>query len=200
MKVKPFSPEALKMGASKASLPIIQVLPGQIITRREDERPRIARHQVVTDTKRDILKAAVVERHRATGNIGLGMVRGFGLKEGALASSIAHDSHNIVAVGVKDQDLYAAIQEIIRLGGGLVVARGGKAVASLPLPIAGLLSPRPLEEVVASLERLQALAREMGCPLPSPFSTLSFLALPVIPELRLTDRGLVDVKSFRILG
>ena len=200
MNVKPFPPEALRLGASKASLPVIQVLPGQIITRRVDERPRTARHQVVSDTERDILKAVVVERHRATGNIGLGMVRGFGLKEGALASSIAHDSHNIVAVGVRDEDIYAAIQEIIRLGGGLVVARGGKAVASLPLPIAGLLSPRPLEEVVASLERLQALAREMGCPLPSPFSTMSFLALPVIPELRLTDRGLVDVNSFRLLG
>ncbi len=200
MKVRPFSVEDLKITASRAPLPVIQVIPGQILTRKAHFPLKIEGGEIVPDLGRDILKAVVVERHRATGNIGLGLVRGFGLREGALASSVAHDSHNIVAVGANDADLYAALQEIIRLGGGLVVARDGKALASLPLPIAGLLSDLPLEEVAARLERLQALAREMGCPLPSPFATLSFIALPVIPELRLTDRGLVDVNAFRLIG
>ncbi len=200
MKVRPFSVEDLKIPASRAPLPVIQVIPGQITTRKAHFPLKIEGGEIVPDLERDILKAVVVERHRATGNIGLGLVKGFGLREGALASSVAHDSHNIVAVGANDADLYAALQEIIRLGGGLVVARDGKALASLPLPIAGLLSDLPLEEVAARLERLQALAREMGCPLPSPFATLSFIALPVIPELRLTDRGLVDVNAFRLIG
>ncbi|MFH1483720.1 MAG: adenine deaminase C-terminal domain-containing protein, partial [Chloroflexota bacterium] len=160
---------------------------------------RVAGGEVVADTERDILKLVVVERHRATGNIGRGLVTGFGLKDGALASSVAHDSHNIVAVGTNDRDLFAAIKEVERLQGGLVVTRGEKVLAALPLPIAGLLSDLPLEEVVARLERLQALARGLGCPLPSPFATLSFIALPVIPELRLTDKGLVDVDSFRVI-
>ena len=200
MKVRPFPVDALKIPASRAPLPVIQVIPGQILTRKVEPALRIERGEIVPDLERDILKAVVVERHRATGNIGLGLVKGFGLREGALASSVAHDSHNIVAVGTSDADLYASIQEVVRLGGGLVVARGGKAVASLPLPIAGLLSDLPLEEVVARLEKLQALARGLGCPLPSPFATLSFIALPVIPQLRLTDKGLVDVKAFKIIG
>jgi adenine deaminase len=199
MKVRPFSIEDLKIPASRAPLPVIQVIPGQILTRKAELAPKTEGGELVPDPERDILKAAVVERHRATGNIGLGLVKGFGLREGALASSVAHDSHNIVAVGAADADLYATVQEVIRLGGGLVVARGGKAMASLPLPVAGLLSDLPLEEVVAHLESLQALAKKMGCPLPSPFATLSFLALPVIPQLRLTDKGLVDVGALRVL-
>jgi len=200
MKVRPFSIEDLKLPASRAPLPVIQVIPGQILTRKAALPLKTEGGEIVPDLERDILKAVVVERHRATGNIGLGLVKGFGLREGALASSVAHDSHNIVAVGASDADLYAAVQEVIRLGGGLVVAKGGKALASLPLPIAGLLSDLPLEEVVARLEALQALARGMGCPLPSPFATLSFVALPVIPQLRLTDKGLVDVDGFRLIG
>jgi adenine deaminase len=135
----------------------------------------------------------VVERHRATGNIGVGLVRGFGLKRGALASSIAHDSHNIIAVGASDEDIFAAVKEIERLKGGLVAAAGGKVLASLALPVAGLLSEEPLEVVVSKLEKLEKTAAELGTKLPSPFATLSFLALPVIPEIRLTDRGVVEV-------
>jgi adenine deaminase len=154
---------------------------------------------ILPDTGRDILKLAVIERHRATGNIGRGLVTGFGLKRGALASSIAHDSHNIVAVGTSDEDILAAVREVERLQGGLVAAAGGKVLASLGLPIAGLLSAEPLETVVAGLERLEKVARELGTTLPSPFATLSFLALPVIPELRLTDLGLVDVNEFKLI-
>ena len=154
---------------------------------------------VVPDTERDILKLVVVERHKATGNIGLGLVTGFGLKKGALASSIAHDSHNIVAVGTNDADIFTAVKEVEKLQGGLVVAADSRVLASLALPIAGLLSAEPLEVVVDKLEKLEQIARYLGTTLPSPFATLSFLALPVIPELRLTDLGLVDVNAFKLV-
>lgn len=197
--VKPFSKEALKTVASEASQPIIEVVPGQIITRKRLEKVKVIGGVVVPDTSRDILKLVVVERHKGTGNIGLGLVSGFGLKKGALASSIAHDSHNILAVGASDEDIFTAIKEVERLQGGLVVAVGGKVSASLGLPIAGLLSDEPLAAVVAGLEKLGQLAKDLGAILPSPFATLSFLALPVIPELRLTDLGLVDVNEFKLI-
>ena len=160
---------------------------------------RIKEGLVLPDIERDILKLVVVERHKATGNIGLGLVKGFGLRRGAMASSIAHDSHNIVAVGVEDKDIFAAIKEIERLQGGLVIAAEGQILGTLPLPIAGLLSDEPLETVADKLEMLEAIASDLGCKLTSPFATLSFLALPVIPELRLTDLGLVDVEAFKLL-
>jgi len=153
----------------------------------------------VPDASRDILKLAVVERHKATGNIGLGLVKGFGLKEGALASSVAHDSHNIVAVGTGDEDILTAVREIEKLQGGLVAVAGGRVLASLALPVAGLLSDEPLEAVVNKLDKLEQVAAQLGTKLPSPFSTLSFVALPVIPELRLTDLGLVDVGEFKLI-
>ena len=198
--IKPFIIEALKILASKKSLPIIEIVPGQIITKSIKAEPKVKDGFVVPDTERDILKLVVVERHKATGNIGLGLVKGFGLKKGALGSSIAHDSHNIIAVGTNDQDIFAAVKEIERLEGGLVAAAGGKIKGSLALPIAGLLSEEPLEAVVSKLEELQKIAAGLGCVLPSPFATLSFLALAVIPELRLTDKGLVDVVAFKLLG
>ena len=198
--VKPFTMEALKIRAAGETLPVIEVIPGQIITRKKLESVRVVNGFVAADISRDILKLAVVERHKATGNIGLGLVKGFGLKRGALASSVAHDSHNIVVVGTSDEDIFAAVKEIERLQGGLAAAAGGKAIASLGLPIAGLLSDEPLETVVAELERLEQVAADLGATLPSPFATLSFLALPVIPELRLTDLGLIDVNEFRLIG
>ena len=163
------------------------------------EKVKVTEGVIMPDIGRDILKLVVVERHRATGNIGLGLVMGFGLKRGALASSIAHDSHNIVAIGTSDEDIFAAVKEIERLQGGLVVAAEGKVLSSLALPIAGLLSDEPLEVVVAKLEKIKQLARDLGTTLAAPFATLSFLALPVIPELRLTDLGLVDVNAFKLV-
>ncbi len=197
--IKPFEAEALKLSASGATAPVIEIVPGQIITRRREERVKVSEGVIVPDIERDILKLVVVERHRATGNIGLGLVMGFGLKKGALASSIAHDAHNIVAVGTDDNDIFIAIKEIERLNGGLVVAAEGGVLGSLALPIAGLLSDKPVDEVVYKLGRLNRLAKDLGTTLSSPFSTLSFLALPVIPELRLTDLGLVDVNEFRVI-
>jgi adenine deaminase len=197
--IKPFNIESLRLKASGGTGPVIEVVPGQIITRKRMETVKVIDGVIVPDIGRDILKLVVVERHQATGNIGLGLVMGFGLKRGALASSIAHDSHNIVAVGTSDEDIFAAVKEIERLQGGLVVAAEGKVLASLALPIAGLLSDEPLEVVVTKLEELEQLAKDLGTTLPSPFAALSFLALPVIPELRLTDLGLVDVNEFRLI-
>jgi adenine deaminase len=197
--IKSFSMEALKIPASKKNLPIIEIVPGQIITKSIKAEAKIEDSFVVPDIERDLLKLVVVERHKASGNIGLGLVRGFGIKNGALGSSIAHDSHNIVVVGTNDKDIFTAVKEIERLEGGLVAAAGGKIQGALALPIAGLLSEEPLEAVISKLEELQKVAARLGCMLPSPFSTLSFLALPVIPELRLTDKGLVDVGAFRLL-
>jgi len=189
----------LRLMASGEAEPVIEIVPGQIITRKRLERVKVKDGVVMPDIGQDILKLVVVERHKATGNIGLGLVTGFDLKGGALASSIAHDSHNIVAVGTNDEDIFTAIKEIERLQGGLVATAGGKVLASLVLPIAGLLSDEPLEVVVDKLEKLEQVAAHLGTTLPSPFSTLSFMALPVIPELRLTDLGLVDVGQFRLL-
>jgi adenine deaminase len=186
--IKPFNIEGLRLPTPGEAMPVIELVPGQIITRK-----RMKKIKVIPDTSRDILKLVVVERHKATGNIGLGLVSGFGLKKGALASSIAHDSHNIIAVGASDEDIFTAIKEIERLQGGLVATAGGRVLASLPLPIAGILSHEPLEVVVSQLEGLERIAAELGTRLTSPFAALSFLALPVIPEIRLTDRGLVEL-------
>lgn len=199
MRVKPFDFERLKISADKWRHPVIEIVPNQIITKSVNEKAKIANGAVIADTKRDILKLVVVERHKATGNIGLGLVKGFGMKRGALASSIAHDSHNIIAVGTNDKDLYIAIKKVEALGGGLVATADGKVLAALPLPIAGLLSDQPLDKVVKKLEEVEKAASGLGSKLAAPFATLSFLALPVIPELRLTDKGLVDVLQFKIL-
>jgi adenine deaminase len=186
--IKPFNIEALRLSASGEAMPVIEIVPGQIITHK-----RMEKIKAIPDTSRDILKLVVVERHKATGNIGIGLVSGFGLRKGALASSIAHDSHNIIAVGASDEDIFTAVKEIERLQGGLVAAAQGRVLASLPLPIAGILSHEPLEAVVSQMEKLERIAAELGTKLSSPFATLSFLALPVIPQIRLTDRGVVEL-------
>jgi adenine deaminase len=149
--------------------------------------------------KEDILKIAVVERHRATGNIGIGFVQGFGLKRGAIGSSVAHDSHNLVIVGTNDQDMLKVVETIRKMGGGLAVVSEGKVMADLSLPIAGLMSEEPVSQVHRKLDVLQRAVKRLGCRLPDPFMTLSFLSLPVIPELKLTDKGLVDVNQFKIV-
>jgi adenine deaminase len=197
--IKPFSIDDLKLKAKGGQALAIEIIPGQIVTRKKSVKVDVKDGIIQPDARRDILKAVVVERHKATGNIGLGLVTGFGLKKGALASSTAHDSHNIVAVGVSDEDIYTVIKELERIHGGIAVAAGSKVLGSLATPIAGLLSEEPMEKVVSELDRLQDIARKLGCKLPAPFATLSFLALPVIPELRLTDLGLVDVNAFKLI-
>ena len=204
VRIKPLTIELLSLRAKRSNLteetfPIIEIIPGQITTEKRVEKVKVVDGMIVPDLEKDILKLVVVERHKASGNIGLGLVKGFGLKQGALASSVAHDSHNIIAVGTNDFDILKAIEEIERLQGGLVACVNGEVLASLPLPIAGLLSPEPLEVVVAQFEKLEKVAASLGNLPPAPFSILSFLALPVIPELRLTDLGLVDVVAFKLI-
>ncbi|SHH32409.1 Adenine deaminase [Desulfofustis glycolicus DSM 9705] len=186
----------LAIGATGTTGQVIELVPGQVVTGRRTVRLTCRDGLAVADPERDLLKLVVVERHRATGNVGKGFVSGFGLRTGALASSVAHDSHNIVAVGVSDRDLRQAIDAVIGLGGGQVVVAGGRLVASLALPLAGLMAVLPLDQVRQRIEELTAAARTIGAVPGDPFMALSFLALPVIPELKLTDQGLFDVTRF----
>jgi adenine deaminase len=185
--------------AASEHVRVIEIVPGQLITHAREERAPVADGQVVADAERDLAKIAVVERHHATGRIGKGLVRGFGLRAGAFASTVAHDAHNMVIVGVTDADMTACAQRLQELGGGIVVARDGAVRGELPLPVAGLLSEEPVEHVVARLEELQAMLHEQGVHDGAPFMTLSFLALSVIPSLKITDRGLVDVDAWRLV-
>jgi adenine deaminase len=175
---------------------VIGVIPEQIVTEELRLVPRVEEGLVVADPGRDLLKMAVVERHRGTGRTGLGLVRGLGLERGALASSVAHDSHNIVVAGASDEEMRAALAAVVEMGGGQVVVEGGRVLAACPLPIAGLMSDRPLSEVRDQVAALTEAAHALGSRLPDPLMTMSFLALPVIPALKLTDRGLVDVIRF----
>ena len=199
VRIKPIMGKSLRIAAVEKTYPVIEIVPGQIVTRKATEKIKVVDGAVTPDVERDILKLVVVERHKASGNIGVGLVKGFGLKKGALASSVAHDSHNIIAVGTNDFDILKAIEEINRLQGGLVVCANLEILASLPLPIAGLLSPEPLDVVVSQHEIVERTAANLGRLPPAPFALLSFLALPVVPELRLTDLGLVDVAEFKLL-
>ncbi len=200
MNIAPLGPASLAIAVRPGPARVIGVVDGQIVTRSLSLEPRVEEGLVVSDTGRDILKMAVVERHRGTGNIGRALVQGFGLACGALATSVAHDSHNIAVIGVSDADMLAAVQAVQQMGGGLVAVAEGRVQARLPLPVAGLMSEARLEEVQQGLESCIAASRELGCRLTDPFMTLSFLCLPVIPELKLTDRGLVDVGEFRLVG
>ena len=199
MSIKSFAVKDLAFHWADPTVPVMEIVPGQITTKWVTEPNTSTDGVVVSDTNRDLVKAVVVERHKATGNIGKGLVRGLGLKKGALATSVAHDSHNIVAVGVEDSDIFVAVTEVEANGGGLAVVEDGCVVASMPLPLAGLLSDMTLEKVVKVLEELDAEVEKLGCRVDSPFSLLSFLALPVVPELKLTDKGLVDVEMARLL-
>jgi adenine deaminase len=172
---------------------------GQIVTRALVGRPSLRDGGYEADPGRDLAKAAVIERHRGTGRMGLGFVSGFALRGGALASTHAHDAHNLVVVGTSDEDMAAAARRLAELGGGQIVVEDGRVLAELPCPIGGLLSDRPAEDIGEAARRLEHAARDLGVTLPSPFMALSFLALSVIPELKLTDRGLVDTVNFRLV-
>lgn len=186
----------LCVAAEGKRIKVMELIPGRIINRLTIANAKVRSGHVVSDLDRDILKVAVIERHRASGNVGVGFVRGFGLKKGALGSSVAHDSHNIVVLGTNDEEMRAAAYEVAGMRGGQVVVQGGKRLAALPLPIAGLMSNRSLNEIVAGTREIKMASKSLGCRLDDPFMALSFLALPVIPDLRVTDRGLVDVNRF----
>ena len=179
---------------------VIRIVPEQILTEADYMLPEVQAGFVVSDTKRDILKLAVWERHGGNGNTGVGLVHGFGLKRGALASTVAHDSHNLIVVGADDRDMLAAAVALQEVGGGLAVVADGEVKALLPLPLAGLMSDQNTEFVQHKLQQLHFWAAELGVPENvNAFNCLSFLALPVIPRLRLSDKGLVDVDQFALV-
>lgn len=183
-----------------ARRPVIGVIPGKIITAREEALLPLAQGEVLPDPAQDIARVAVVERHHASGRIGLGFVRGFGLLRGAIAGSVGHDCHNICVVGAGREDMAFAVNRLARMGGGFAVVEGGRVLAELPLPIAGLMSERPWEEVAAAIAPMKAAARALGVTLPEPFLQIAFLPLAVIPHLKITDRGMLDVDRMALVA
>jgi adenine deaminase len=195
----PLADGAFDLGPAGERVRVIEIVAGQLITVAAAEPPAVRDGRVVADAGRDLAKLAVIERHHATGRVGAGLVRGFGLRSGAFASTVAHDAHNVVVVGADDASMTACARRLVELGGGIAVADGGEVRGELALPVAGLLSDQPAEAVVERLDELVALLGEQGVAIDAPFMTLSFLALSVIPDLKLTDRGLVDVANARVV-
>ena len=174
----------------------IEIIPHQLVTKSSVCEAKFENGLLNSNIDTDTLKILVMERHRATGNIGKGFVKGFNLKSGAIASTVAHDSHNMIIVGTNDFDMYTAAVELVKMQGGKVVVKDGKVIAKLPLPIAGLISDKDFEYVVSHCEELNKAIKNLGCTLDDAFMTMSFLSLPVIPELKITDKGLFSTKKW----
>ena len=188
-----------RISSGRVRAHVIGVLDGFSRTRHLIEEVDVVDGEVAADPRRDIALVAVIERHRASGNIGRGLLKGFGLREGAIASTVAHDSHNLIVLGMNPTDMAVAANEIARINGGIVAVVGGKVLGRVELRIAGLISDEPLETVAEKVRHLNATLREMGCKLTAPFMVLSSLSLSVLPELRITDRGLVDSVKFKLI-
>jgi adenine deaminase len=190
--MKALEPAQLKLTPQVASQ-AVGITDGQIVTRLLGVDPKVQGDEAIVDLERDLLKLVCVERHHATGNVGVGYIQGFGLKRGALASSIAHDAHNIVAVGVNDADIQLAVETVAATQGGLAAVAEREIIAQMALPIAGILSDKSLEETAALYHQIEETARGLGSTLSSPFGLLAFMALSVIPEARVTDQGFVTL-------
>ncbi|HWB21585.1 MAG TPA: adenine deaminase [Gaiellaceae bacterium] len=199
VRVGALGPEVFRIPWSGGRARVIGLIPGQIVTESLVDELTHRGGEAIADPERDLAKIAVIERHLGTGRTGLGFVRGFGLQRGALASTVAHDAHNVVVVGMSDAAMAAAVRRLANIGGGIVVVDGAEVIAELPLPVAGLLSDAPLADVLARSRAIIAAAAELGCTVEAPFQLLSFLALSVIPSLKITDHGLVDVDTFEIV-
>jgi adenine deaminase len=200
VRIGAIGPELFRVPWQGGDARVIGVIPGQIVTDSLVATPPLRAGEALADASQDLAKIAVVERHLGTGRMGIGFVRGFGLQRGAIASTVAHDAHNLVVVGMNDASMAAAVRRLANIGGGIVAIDGAEVLAELPLPIAGLLSDEPLEVVVERSRKLVEAARELGCTLDAPFQHLAFLALSVIPSLKITDRGLVDVDRFELVS
>ena len=174
----------------------LEVIPHQLITKSVMSDVKVVDGNAVSNVETDTLKICVIERHRATGNIGKGFVKGFNLKCGAIASTVAHDSHNMIVIGTNDFDMYTAAVALIKCQGGKVVVKNGEIISQLPLPIAGLMSDKEFDFVVEKCDELNKAAHSIGCKLEDPFMTMGFLSLPVIPELKITDKGVFDTNKF----
>ena len=200
VRIGPVSPEHFRIvWPHDARARVIRLVPDQIVTESLVEAPTVRDGEAVADRDRDLAKIAVLERHLGTGRVGLGLVRGFGLDRGALGSTVAHDAHNLVVVGMNDADMARVVERLAELGGGIVAAEDGEVLAELPLPVGGLLSDLPLADVVARSSACTEAAVRLGCRGATPFLTMSFLALSVIPSLKITDQGLVDVDRFELV-
>lgn len=178
----------------------IEIIPHQLVTKSSVCEAKLENGLLESNVDEDVLKIIVMERHRATGNIGKGFVKGFNLKSGAIASTVAHDSHNMIIIGTNDKDMYTAAVELVKMQGGKVVVKDGKVVAKLPLPIAGLISDQCIEYVLQHCEDLNSAVKSLGCTLDDAFMTMGFLSLPVIPELKITDKGLFSTKKWDFIG
>ncbi len=196
VRCRPVTPDAFGIKARDGETPVIGVVPGRIITERLAMRLPSREGLALPDLDQDAVKVTVIERHGKTGGIATGFVRGFGMKHGAIASSVGHDSHNLCVVGVDEASMAAAANRLVEIGGGFAVADGGVVTAELALPVAGLMSDQPFETVRHGLEDLRAAAKALGVVLAEPFLQVAFLTLPVIPHLKITDKGLVDVDAF----
>ncbi len=199
VRVQPVSPADFAVRSDGSPIRAIGLIEDQVVTEALVREPVVVDGHAVADADAELAKIAVVERHLATGRIGLGFVSGSGLRSGALASSVAHDAHNLVVIGLTDEDMAFAVEHLAQIGGGIVVVDGGQVVAECPLPIAGLLSDAPLAEVIAQSAATNAAAHDLGWTGATPFLTMAFLALSVIPALKITDRGLVDVDRFELV-
>ena len=200
MHLAPLSLEQLRMPLEGDEANVIGLIPYQILTKKFKLQVKKVRGEVVSDPENQLLKLAVFERHHATGRVGLGLVKGFGLQRGALASTVAHDSHNLIVIGASDGDMLVAAQELERIGGGIAIAVDGQVTGSLALPIVWIMFQAGVDVVSPEVVELIAKAHALGFyEYYAPFLTLAFLSLPVIPELKLTDRGLVDVNAFNFM-
>lgn len=188
----------IPLNSDKTMVKTINVIPKQLITGKSFEKVKKKDGFAISDTENDVLKIAVIERHKATGNIGLGFVKGFGLKSGAIASTVAHDSHNMIVIGTNDEDMYYAAVELVKSQGGKIIVENKKTLAHLKLPIAGLISDMPVEDVQQKITELEKAAQKIGCKIDDPFMSMGFLSLSVIPELKITDKGLIDVNKFKV--
>lgn len=181
----------------KVKIRVIKIKENSILTEQSTETMEVEEGEIKVNLEKDIIKISVIERHKATGNMSLGFVKGFGIKSGAAASTVAHDSHNIIVIGVSEEDMAKAVNKLIEIGGGMIVVKDGKLLALVELPVAGLISEDEAEVVCRKIEKLKQAWKELECKIKSPFMTMSILALPVIPELRITDKGLIDVTQFK---
>ena len=203
VKVKDFSVDRLKMHLASGKVNVIKILPGGIVSKKViADVERDAAGDFIFNPAQDICKVAVIERHKETGKVGLGLLSGYGIKRGAVAVSVAHDSHNIIAAGTNNADIFCAVDALIKMEGGMVLVAGGKIIASIALPIAGLMSDLSGEELKEKLDALHEKAHtELGISRDvEPVMTLTFMSLPVIPEIKLTARGLFDYNSFKFIA
>ncbi len=194
--VKWIEEEDFRIEAKSDVVKAIEVIPHQLVTKAINSKIKIENGNAISNIETDTLKICVIERHRATGNIGKGFVKGFNLKSGAIASTVAHDSHNMIVVGTNDYDMYIAAVELVKSQGGKVVVNNGEVISKLPLPIAGLMSDKDFNYVLEKCAELNHASHEIGCTLDDPFMTMAFMSLPVIPELKITDKGLFDTNTF----